>query len=52
MWKEGCEYAIGGTVKGGTFRAADKGTNDNGKNPDTLERDHATRSVCPKRSRI
>ena len=41
MWKEGCEYAIEGTVKAGVFRADDKGTNDNGKNPDTLERDHA-----------
>ena len=40
-WKGGCEYAIAGTVKGGAFRADDKGQNDKGKNPDTLERDHA-----------
>jgi len=41
MWKEGCEYAIAGQIKGGAFRADDKGQNDKGKNPDTLERDHA-----------
>src|SRR5262249_35003696 len=42
MWKEGCDYAIAGMVKGGVFRADGRGTNDNGKNPDTLERNHAT----------
>jgi uncharacterized protein YecT (DUF1311 family) len=36
-WKDGCEYDMSGTVKGGTFRA-----DGSGKNPDTLERDHAT----------
>jgi hypothetical protein len=41
MWKEGCEYQIEGAVKGGAFRADDSGKNDKGKNPDTLERDHA-----------
>ena len=40
-WKGGCEYAIAGQIKGGVFRADDKGQNDKGKNPDTLERDHA-----------
>jgi uncharacterized protein YecT (DUF1311 family) len=40
-WKGGCEYAIGGKVRDGSFRSDDKGTNDKGKNPDTLERDHA-----------
>jgi uncharacterized protein YecT (DUF1311 family) len=40
-WKGGCEYAIAGEVKGGAFRSDDKGKNDGGKNPDTLERDHA-----------
>jgi hypothetical protein len=41
-WKGGCEYAIEGNVKGGVFfRADDTGKNDKGKNPDTLERDHA-----------
>jgi uncharacterized protein YecT (DUF1311 family) len=40
-WKGGCEYAIAGQIKGGMFRADDKGQNDKGKNPDTLERDHA-----------
>jgi uncharacterized protein YecT (DUF1311 family) len=36
-WKAGCEYDMSGKVRGGTFRA-----DDGGKNPDTLERDHAT----------
>jgi hypothetical protein len=36
-WKGGCDYAIEGKVVGGVFRS-----NDNGTNPDTLERDHAT----------
>ena len=36
-WKAGCEYAIEGTVEGAGFRASKAG-----KNPDTLERDHAT----------
>lgn len=36
-WKGGCEYDMGGKVRGGTFRA-----DDGGKNPDTLERDPAT----------
>jgi uncharacterized protein YecT (DUF1311 family) len=40
-WKGGCEYAIEGKVRGGLFRADEKGKNDKGKNPDTLERDHA-----------
>jgi uncharacterized protein YecT (DUF1311 family) len=40
-WKGGCEYAIEGTVRDGAFRSDNKGTNDKGKNPDTLERDHA-----------
>ena len=35
-WKGGCEYEMSGKAKGGTFRS-DEG----GKNPDTLERDHA-----------
>jgi uncharacterized protein YecT (DUF1311 family) len=38
-WKGGCEYEMSGTAKGGTFRA------DGGKNPDTLERDHAMLTV-------
>ncbi len=40
-WKGGCEYAIEGKVKGGAFHSDDKGNNDKGKNPDTLERDHS-----------
>jgi len=40
-WKGGCEYAIEGKVKGGAFRSDDIGKNDKGKNPDTLDRDHA-----------
>jgi uncharacterized protein YecT (DUF1311 family) len=36
-WKGGCNYAIEGKVVNGIFRS-----NDKGKNPDTLERDHAT----------
>ncbi len=35
-WKGGCDYEMSGEVKAGTFRASDQG-----KNPDTLERDHA-----------
>jgi hypothetical protein len=35
-WKGGCEYDMSGKVKSGAFRAED-----GGKNPDTLERDHA-----------
>jgi uncharacterized protein YecT (DUF1311 family) len=36
-WKAGCDYAINGKVVNGVFRADDQGIN-----PDTLERDHAT----------
>jgi uncharacterized protein YecT (DUF1311 family) len=36
-WKAGCDYDISGKVLGGVFRADEKR-----KNPDTLERDHAT----------
>lgn len=36
-YKGGCDYVISGKVVGGTFRSDDKR-----KNPDTLERDHAT----------
>jgi len=36
-WKAGCDYDISGKVKDGIFRADEAG-----KNPDTLERDHAT----------
>jgi uncharacterized protein YecT (DUF1311 family) len=36
-WKAGCDYDMTGKLVGGVFRADDKG-----KNPDTLERDHAT----------
>lgn len=36
-WKAGCEYDMSGKVRSGTFHA-----DDGGKNPDTLERDHAT----------
>ena len=35
-WKGGCDYEMSGAVKAGAFRASDQG-----KNPDTLERDHA-----------
>jgi uncharacterized protein YecT (DUF1311 family) len=35
-WKAGCDYAINGKLVGGVFRADDQGIN-----PDTLERDHA-----------
>jgi uncharacterized protein YecT (DUF1311 family) len=35
-WKGGCDYEMSGEVKAGAFRASDQG-----KNPDTLERDHA-----------
>jgi hypothetical protein len=35
-WKGGCDYEMSGEVKGGAFHASDQG-----KNPDTLERDHA-----------
>jgi uncharacterized protein YecT (DUF1311 family) len=36
-WKDGCDYEMSGKLVGGVFRADVKG-----KNPDTLERDHAT----------
>jgi uncharacterized protein YecT (DUF1311 family) len=36
-WKAGCDYDMSGKLVGGQFRA-----NDQDKNPDTLERDHAT----------
>jgi uncharacterized protein YecT (DUF1311 family) len=36
-YKGSCDYQIEGKVVGGVFRSDDKG-----KNPDTLERDHAT----------
>lgn len=36
-WKGGCDYEMSGKVQAGAFRASDQG-----KNPDTLERDHAT----------
>jgi hypothetical protein len=35
-WKGGCDYDMEGRVAGGAFRSDDRG-----KNPDTLERDHA-----------
>ena len=35
-WKAGCDYDMSGKMVGGAFRSDDKG-----KNPDTLERDHA-----------
>ena len=35
-WKAGCDYDIKGKVSGGTFRSDEQR-----KNPDTLERDHA-----------
>jgi uncharacterized protein YecT (DUF1311 family) len=36
-WKAGCDYAMTGKVVNGAFRSDEKR-----KNPDTLERDHAT----------
>jgi uncharacterized protein YecT (DUF1311 family) len=36
-WKAGCDYAMTGKVVSGAFRADERR-----KNPDTLERDHAT----------
>jgi hypothetical protein len=36
-WKGGCEYDMSGKSTGDVFRSEDKS-----KNPDTLERDHAT----------
>lgn len=36
-WKAGCDFDIKGKVSGGVFRSDEKR-----KNPDTLERDHAT----------
>ena len=36
-WKAGCDYEFKGKVVNGVFRSEEKG-----KNPDTLERDHAT----------
>jgi hypothetical protein len=36
-WKAGCDYAMTGKVTGGVFRSDEPR-----KNPDTLERDHAT----------
>jgi uncharacterized protein YecT (DUF1311 family) len=36
-WKAGCDYDIQGQLVGGIFRSDEKS-----KNPDTLERDHAT----------
>ncbi len=36
-WKAGCDYDMSGKITGGTFRSDEKR-----KNPDTLERDHAT----------
>ena len=36
-WKDGCDYDMSGDLVGGVFHSAGKG-----KNPDTLERDHAT----------
>ncbi len=36
-WKAGCGYEFGGKASGDNFRS-----DDGGKNPDTLERDHAT----------
>jgi uncharacterized protein YecT (DUF1311 family) len=36
-WKAGCDYAMTGKIVNGAFRADEKR-----KNPDTLERDHAT----------
>ena len=39
-YKAGCEYEMDGRIEGGTFRSGQSGKNA-GKNPDTLERDHA-----------
>jgi uncharacterized protein YecT (DUF1311 family) len=36
-WKAGCEYSIEGAAQGSAFRPSQEGPN-----PDTLERDHAT----------
>lgn len=36
-WKAGCDYEMSGKIVGGTFRSGESR-----KNPDTLERDHAT----------
>lgn len=36
-WKAGCDYDIAGKVSNGVFQS-----DETGKNPDTLERDHAT----------
>jgi hypothetical protein len=36
-YKAGCDYDMQGKIAGGAFRASEQG-----KNPDTLERDHAT----------
>ena len=36
-WKAGCDYAMSGKIVNGTFRSGEAR-----KNPDTLERDHAT----------
>jgi uncharacterized protein len=36
-WKAGCDFEMAGTVVNGAFRSEEKR-----KNPDTLERDHAT----------
>jgi hypothetical protein len=37
IWKAGCDYEMTGKVINGAFRSAEKR-----KNPDTLERDHAS----------
>ena len=36
-WKAGCDYAMSGKIVNGKFRSGEAR-----KNPDTLERDHAT----------
>jgi len=36
-WKAGCDYEMSGSVKNAVFTSKEQG-----KNPDTLERDHAT----------
>jgi hypothetical protein len=36
-YKAGCDYDMKGKIAGGAFRASEQG-----KNPDALERDHAT----------
>jgi len=36
-WKAGCDYEMDGDIVNGTFRSSERR-----KNPDTLERDHAT----------